>query len=166
MEIWKDIEGYDGYQISTLGRVKSLKGRNERILKVGTNHKGYKYVMLSKNNVPKMFTVHKLVANAFIKNTQNKPQINHIDGNKANNEVGNLEYCTNRENQLHAFKTGLHKTKKINQYDLQRNFIKTWDNISTIKKELKIDISHIGQCCKNIRKTANGFIWEYKDTIK
>ena len=107
MEIWRDIEGCVGHQVSNFGRVKSFKGKTPRILTPAPNHSGYLQVGLSCNNKVKKCRVHRLVAQAFIPNSLNKPQINHIDGSKANNNVSNLEWATRSENQLHAYATGL-----------------------------------------------------------
>lgn len=107
-EQWADITGYDGlYQISTFGRVKSFKTNQQRILRPALNTENYLIVHLWKNNKVKFFTVHRLVAQAFIPNPDNKLQVNHIDGCKINACVGNLEWATNAENIRHAFDTGL-----------------------------------------------------------
>lgn len=120
-ETWKDIVGYEGiYQISNLGNIKSLD--REVICKNGTvlyvkgkfknkiNHnRGYLMVALYKNNKSKNLYIHRLVAEAFIPNNDNKKTVNHIDGNKHNNNVENLEWATYTENNHHAFKTGLNK---------------------------------------------------------
>lgn len=109
-ESWKIIENYTDYQISNYGNVKSLKFNKERILKP-QNYKGYLNVYLLLNKNLKWYSVHRLVANAFITNPDNKPQVNHIDGDKLNNYVNNLEWVTCSENHKHAFKIGL---KSIN----------------------------------------------------
>ena len=120
-EIWKDIVGYEGlYKVSNLGRVKSLSrnfwnGVNwwkskEKILK-NNILSNYCIVYLYKNKKRKTKQVHRLVAQAFISNFNNKPEVNHIDGDKENNIVDNLEWCTHKENIQHAFKTGLKNSK-------------------------------------------------------
>lgn len=116
-EIWKDIKGYEGiYQVSNLGRVKALErvwysGRNgctkrtkpEHIMKYRlAKNTGYCLLKLVKNGVEKHVLVHRLVAETFIPNPNNLPEVNHIDGNKENNCVDNLEWCTEKENISHA----------------------------------------------------------------
>lgn len=107
-EIWKEIEGYDGdYLISNLGKVRSLKYKNPKILKPGKNMGGYYYVILCKNNIPKTSYLHRLVAENFIPNPDNKLTVNHLDANKLNNNVTNLEWATSSENNQHAWDQGL-----------------------------------------------------------
>lgn len=117
-EEWRDIQGFPNYQISNLGNVKSKERytkargnkiihRKERLLKIQTDHKGYKYVRLYNSNGFKAKKVHRLVAETFIENPNNLPQVNHKDGDKTNNCINNLEWCTDTENKQHAIKTGL-----------------------------------------------------------
>lgn len=126
MEIWKDVEGYEGrYQVSSLGNVKSLSrlvggkpGRggskkiNERVLKFGVGKTGYLSVSLRDGSSSKGCYVHRLVAQAFIPNPENKPTVNHKNGIKSDNAAHNLEWSTFSENTQHGYKTGLLKCKK------------------------------------------------------
>lgn len=119
MEVWKDIEGFEGvYQVSSFGRIKSM-GRVidrdkmgklvifEKILNPHIDQVGYPRLYLYKKNFKRRESVHRLVAFAFIPNTDNKPHINHINGEKTDNRVENLEWCTQKENVRHGFKIGL-----------------------------------------------------------
>ena len=183
-EIWKDVVGYEGlYQVSNFGRVKSLskfvnnnpKSKSigyytkEKLLKYFDNAKGYKLVKLYKNDENYTKKVHRLVAQTFIPNPNNLPQVNHIDGNKENNYVNNLEWCTNKENAIHAVKNNLRKkligkdnklSKKVNQYDLCGNFIKQWDSVTEAQNTLKI--RNISTVCYGKRNNAGGYIWKYQ----
>lgn len=112
-EIWKPIEGYEGrYEISNLGRVKSFY-REETILKPTTSFNGYYRLSIRINKTRKTIKVHRLVAKAFIPNPNNYPQVNHIDGNKKNNNLNNLEWCNSKMNIRHAYEIGLKKRKVI-----------------------------------------------------
>ena len=168
-EIWKDVKNYGGlYQVSNLGRIKSLPRNTNNKYKNGVikqnviRGKSYYYVNLY-NKGTKLFTVHKLVAETFIPNPNNLPCINHIDGNKLNNRVDNLEWCSYSGNEIHAYKHNL-KTplfKKVNQYDLNGNFIKTWNSIKEANNFY--GTSHISECCndKSNRNIAKGYLWKY-----
>lgn len=176
-EIWKNVKNYENiYQISNLGRVKSLERTindnggirilKEKILKQSIHYHGYLYVILNK----KKKYVHRLVAEAFLDNQNNYKEVNHKDGNKQNNRVDNLEWCTRSYNVLHSYKTGLLKAKKgekngkskaVMQYDLQGNFIKKWECIKEASKQLKIADVSISSVCKNKTKTAGNYKWEY-----
>lgn len=176
-EIWKDIEGYEGlYQVSNLGNIKSFarrgtQSRKEKVLKPTEEPNNYLSVFLYKNGVSKKTFVHRLVAKAFLSNEKSLPQVNHINGRKSDNRAVNLEWCTAKENEKHAFETGLHKvisgdehyaSKTIIQYSKDKTFIKEWACTRQIEKELGISHSNISRCCQHKRKTAGGYIWEYK----
>ena len=159
-EEWKDIQceiinGIKGYKISNYGRVKNHKGR----ITEGSNHEsGYLWISIS----PNQYLLHRLVAKTFIPNPENKDQVNHIDGNKKNACANNLEWCSNKENQIHKVNSGLSNcTKKIIQYDLQMNKIKEFNSQMEASKELKINNTKISSCCKERAKTAGGFIFKF-----
>jgi hypothetical protein len=162
-EIWKEViveEHIDTdkkYFVSNLGRFKNSSGMIMENYKVNEN--GYIRIYIYN----KTYALHRLIAAAFIKNPDNKEQVNHIDGVKLNNSVENLEWVTNTENQIHKFKTGLGNnfTRKITQFDLQMNKIKDFESIVEASKELKIGKSNIQGVLLNSRKTAGGFIFKY-----
>ena len=178
-EIWKDISGYEGlYQISNFGRVKSLNYNHTKKEKVlcEKNHKSnYVTVMLCKNGENKNKSIHILVASAFIPNPNNYPCVNHIDGNKKNNNVDNLEWCTHKQNVEHAIKTGLanhygmlgrtgaknNLSKKIVQYDLQGDVVNRWDCISDAARFYGIRSGNISNCLTGRKKSYKGYIWRY-----
>ena len=172
-EVWKDIKDYEGlYQVSNMGRIKSLKRyeksgskirlRNEKILKQ-KNTMGYNYVILSKCNKLKTYRIHRLVAETFISNPQQLPQVNHIDGNKLNNKAKNLEWCTASYNIKEAYRLNLSKTRKVIQYNLNGDFIKLWSSIANASKSLNLDTSAIVKCCKGKRNRVGNYLWRYND---
>lgn len=119
IEIWKRINDYPDYEVSNLGRIKSLSRIStrgfklqERIIKGGIDTRGYQMIHLSKKGIRKTFLVHRIVASHFIENPLNKEDVNHINGIKTDNYVSNLEWCTTKENVNHAFRIGLCKSKK------------------------------------------------------
>lgn len=160
MEIWKEVEGYEGlYQVSNLGRVKS----KNKTLHLNTNTYGYKHVTLSKDNVQKTVLVHRLVASAFIGNPSGKPQINHKDGNKNNNAESNLEWVTQESNNRHAIETNLRQVKKVAAVDNSGNVIKVLNNRMEVNEFLGRSVCQdlITRCCNGKRKTAYGYSWRY-----
>ena len=178
-EIWKDIEDFEGqYQVSNLGRIKSLKREancgkgkiiiKERILKNMIGKHGYYYVHLGKNGCKNAKTVHRLVAKAFINNNDNFPVVNHIDGNKRNNNVQNLEWCTYSKNIKHAYINNLKKPpeKEVLQYDTNGKFIKKWKSGKVAAQKLNINYCHISSCCTGKSKIAGGFIWKHANEDK
>ena len=150
-EIWKDIEGYEGfYQVSNLGRIKSFVGYNGheyvnrvRILNPYKQKAGKTYnrsvVKLRKNGLPKDFKVHQLVANAFLPNPKGLKVINHIDGNPLNNEVSNLEWCTQKCNIRHSIDSGMTvRTIHSIDRDTMISFLNNGFNYDEIASELGI----------------------------
>lgn len=163
-EIWKPISSYEGlYEISNTGKVNSLI--SGRILKPWTNNKGYLYVRLTKDGQHKTFSVHRLVANAFIPNTERMEQVNHIDGNKQNNCSENLEWCNDLQNRTHAYKSGLRKMKTIvgiKMFSADGIYINEFPSISEASRETGINVGNISRCCKGNCKTAGGYIFKIK----
>ena len=162
-EIWRDIEGYEGlYQISNKGHVKSLYKSSERILKSYDNGKGYLKVHLFKNTAFQSIYIHRLVAETFIPNLENKPEVNHKDENKLNNCVENLEWMTTKENSNYGTRNE-RISRKILQYSKSGDFIREWSGAHGVERVLGIDNSSITKCCKGKRKSSGGFVWKYKE---
>ena len=162
-EIWRDIEGYQGlYQISNKGRVKSLKWGKERILKPWINSSGYYYIILCNDSVKKAFRLHRLVAETFITNPYNLPEVNHKDENKKNNCVDNLEWMRHIDNCNYGTRNE-RISRKILQYSKSEEFIREWPSSHEVERVLKIAQTNITQCCKGKRKSAGSFIWRYKE---
>lgn len=166
-EIWKNIDGTNGeYQVSNIGNVRSLKKNKIRQLKIFDNGYGYLRVSLNINGKIKSEKVHRLVAKAFIPNPNDYPCINHIDENKYNNNVNNLEWCSYSYNNCYGkrIKKVVNKTsKKVFQYDKQGNFIREWNSAMEIQRELGYRANSICSCCNGKYKTSYNFIWKYKE---
>lgn len=152
-EIWKDVVGYEGlYQVSNRGQIRSLdkKVRNRygaqikrgKILKNQIGKRGYMVILLYKENKPKAITIHRLVCTAFNKNTENKPQVNHKDGNRFNNNSYNLEWVTQQENIKHAWENKLMNPKRGegagNSKLTEKNVIKIRSLLQKGKTQTKI----------------------------
>ena len=186
-EEWRDIKGFEGYyQVSNLGRVRSVdrviintgnKGENKRshykgkILRQAHRNKGYLGVILTKNSKQHSFSVHRLVAQAFIPNIKNLPQINHKDENKENNSVDNLEWCDCKYNinygswrQKQSYSHKGKYSKKVVQLDKSGHLIKMFNSITEAEKET--GIRHISAVARGQRKYAGGYIWKFLNEYK
>ena len=161
-EIWKDVQEFENYQISSFGRVKGKYG----ILKPQFD-RNYYHVTLFKNGKRKIKFVHRLVAEAFIPNPNNLPQVNHIDGVKTNNNLSNLEWISCKGNALHAFRLGLRNphdggtSKKIDVYYKNGIFYKTFNSLHEIQRVLGVNIGNCWSVLNGQRKQIKGFIFKY-----
>lgn len=194
-EIWKDIKGYEGlYQVSNLGRIKSLNYRHtgkEKILIVSNHNSGYKQLQLNKYGKGKMYRVHRLVAEAFIPNPLNLPQVNHKNEMKDDNRVENLEWCNSTYNinygtrnqqvsdalkgrkmsadaveNMAKTKRGIYNTKNskpVVQMDKTNKIIAEFPSMCQVQRELGLSIGHIYECCRGKRNTCGGYKWKYKE---
>lgn len=186
LEVWKPIENYPNYEISSWGNVKSKERyvkvgiknqkeclKKEKILKPQIDINGYKYVRLYNGDKWKYFKVHYLVAKAFIPNVNNEPTVDHIDRNKQNNEVSNLRWASYVEQANNKDKTNIienmkklgkkkypNRAEKIKQYDINGNFIKEHNSSREAGKLLNISEKTISSCVNGRSKTAGGFIWK------
>ena len=176
-EIWKDIEGYEGlYQVSSEGRIKSLSrltsnGRKiaEKILKPSNNGWGYLQVILCKDGKHINHRIHRLVAQAFIPNPENKPEVNHIDENKENNNVDNLEWVTSKENSNH----GTHKervakaqSKPVMGISLDGKSYLYFNSTMDAGRLGGFKQSAISACCRGERKTHKGYTWRFVEEVR
>ena len=163
-EIWKDIPNYEGlYQASNLGNIRSLKNRwgnriEPRLVKQQKTKKGYKRVRLSKKNKSKTFMVHRIIYITFIKDVENGLEINHKDFNRENNKINNLEMINHTKNVRYS------KAKPIIQLSLNNEYIRKWDCIRDVEKEIGIDHRQICACLLGKRQTCHGYKWKYKES--
>lgn len=200
-EIWKDVVGYEGlYKVSNLGKIKSLERKNKKyqskefIMKqcVGTNNYLIVNLYLLNSSKAKTFRVHRLIAETFIPNPNNLPCVNHKDGNKQNNCVSNLEWCSYSWNNKHAYLIGKkvvtekmkktfseikktenwkiknknfkRKSKKIDQFDKNGIFLKSWNGIAELQKHFnKKNLSSIYHCCNRVKhfNSSLGYKWSW-----
>lgn len=160
-EEWKNViineKTFENYQVSNMGRFKNSKG----IIMENYKHHIYNgYIIVNLNK--KQYKLHRLIASTFLENIENKPVVNHIDGNKINNAVNNLEWCTVAENNQHAINIGLKKcSKKIRQYNIDGELVKEFNSIADAMN--KTGIKSIKQVLYGKQNTAGGFIWKYLD---
>lgn len=163
VETFVKIEGFDNYEVSNLGKVRNIK--SGRILKPSLNKNGYLRLWLCKNNKRKHLYLHRIIATAFIDNPDEKPCVNHIDENKLNNDLSNLEWCTVRENLIHGTRTKRAAEKcfkKVIQLDLNDNVLNEFESMVQAEQETGVSRRNISSCCNGKRKSAGGYKWRRK----
>lgn len=187
-ELWMPVKGYEcKYEVSNYGDVVSLNYRQtgkRHPLSIKTGKDGYLRVTLCKKCICKSILVHRLVAEAFIPNPENKPFVDHIDTDRKNNCVSNLKWCNRKENANNPitlkrmgdnlrnlkriYREQISKKRKIKvaQYTLDGKLVKVWDSAKDAEISLSIFNSDICNCCKGNRKTAGGYIWKYYNNVE
>lgn len=174
---WRDVVGFEGlYLVSDQGEIKSVERRktnnggtqfvNERIRVLTPDRDGYLKVCLSKNGRHYVKSVHRLVAEAFIPNPYNLPVINHINEDKQDNRVENLEWCTVQHNTMHGtgrIRTAMKQGRAVVQLDMDDNAIDEFYSMGVASKATGIPQPNIFKVCNGERNTAGGYKWRYKD---
>ena len=180
-EIWKDVKGYEGlYQASINGKIKSINhirknGTNEyvqkgKILKFNLNSNGYYRVRLSKNGIAKTYRVNRLIALTFIENPLNKKTVNHINGNKLDNRVENLEWATEREQAIHRHNilkvpySDCKKCHEANKKKIIRSDGKIYNSLQEAKQDLNNTNAHITEVCQGKLKKTCGYSFKYLES--
>jgi len=181
-EIWKDVIGFEGlYEVSNNGRVRSLPREfiksdgtwmrtRGTVIHQNTTHDGYAQIILLKNGRKHTKKAHRYVAIKFIENPNNLPQVNHIDGNKKNNHVSNLEWCDGKHNQQHAVRTGLRKkyfgadhwnSREVYQLSFDGFLVGVYPSIVEAAKSVNRDVTTVHKVLIGTRKSCAGFKWTY-----
>lgn len=165
IELWRDIPNFSNvYEVSSFGNIRHK--RTQQIRTLSKTDRGYVQISLYNGKKIQSIRVHRVVARVFIPNPQGLTEVNHKDGDKANNHVDNLEWITRKDNMIHAVKTGLHNCNKIVlQYDKQGKLIKRWNSTMDIQRELGYFNSRISANClgvKGIGKYSYGYLWRYE----
>lgn len=182
MEIWKPVKGYEGfYEVSNFGKIKSVAvfshtagkvvmRKIPMVLKPETTHDGYKRVLLSLFGKKKKYSVHRIVAAAFIPNPNNYPVVNHKDEDTANNKADNLEWCTAKYNSNYGTlpkrisercKNDPRISKEVVQFSIDGDIINTFPSINEASRQTGAPAEVISRCCKRKARTSGGFRWAY-----
>lgn len=164
IEEWKKHKDFPNYEFSSFGNVK----KNGINIKLSYRENGSRFIYKRKE-----YSVHRVIAKLFIPNPHNKPQVNHIDGNRWNNIISNLEWCTNSENVKHsydflereftAFGENHNNSKSVTQYSKSESLINVFGGVNEAGRQLNIQFTNIAKCARGERKTAGGFIWRYEN---
>lgn len=162
-EEWRDVLGFEElYQVSNLGKVRTIK-KGEAEMSQQENRNGYLTVHLRNKGVERRAMVHRLVAEAFIPNPDEFRDVNHKNGNKADNRVENLEWVSHSDNMTHSFRELGKNVRHIVQIGLDGTFIERWNSIAEAAEATGICRTDIGACCRGERTMAGAFEWEYEE---
>ena len=173
-EIWLPIEGYDFYEVSNLGRVRRLESvvTNTngvtrkvpgKILKLAANKTGYLTVNLSKNGIVRTCSIHRLVSTAFLPKSDNKFQVNHLDEDKTNNTVENLEWCTAKENVNYGTRNK-RTAEKLQKPVLCVELNQIFPSLTDAARQLRLNVGNLGSVLTGRYKTTGGYHWKYAET--
>lgn len=160
--MWKTIEEFPSYEVNQNGEVRNSKtGLIRKLQKTNT---GYLQVELIKGNIIRNRRVHRLVALAFLPNPYNKEQVNHINGDKQDNRVENLEWVTQDENIRHSQEIGLsQKAIGVVQYTLEGEYVNEYESLTLAAKVVSGKTCSIHNCCKGTQKQHKNYVWRFKD---
>jgi hypothetical protein len=166
--MWVTLKEFPKYQINEVGQIRNIN-KLDKLKKLDITHKGYMVVTLyNVDGITYRRKVHRLVAQTFIPNQENKPQVNHINGNKQDNRVENLEWVTASENIQHAIDNGLNGNtsglpKKVKKYSLDGKFIAEYPSMLEAAYQNECHYTSISSACKGKQKTCKGFKWAFSD---
>ena len=161
--MWADLKRNSNYEVSDAGEIYSK--RHHKLLRPKVNHDGYLRIQLWSDNQCEFVGIHRLIAETFIPNPENKPFVNHIDGNKQNNAAYNLEWCTQKENIAHAWRTGLSHSRpnsrgmKVGQFTKDGTFIRCFPSQMEVERQCGYNHTNISYAIKH-KGTAHGYRWE------
>ncbi len=163
---WKTIKEFSDYKVCDAGEVRSFKRREMIVLKPGIGSQGYPCVILYRNGERNIRKVHRLVLYAFVGKCPDGMEVNHIDGNKQNNRLSNLEYVTKSQNVIHAYQNGLQvptHERAVEQFMKDEQFIAEYRSQCEASRQTGVNNRDISACCTGRRKTAGGCIWRFAD---
>lgn len=161
---WRQVLEHPNYEVNNLGQVRHKQRR--QILKPRSNNSGYQYVNFKVNGKNTNFAVHRIVANAFIPNPNGYSEVNHINYDKNDNRVENLEWVSSSQNKKHAYlKEENHKSrgKIVEQYSLNGDYIKSFDSVSEAANEFGCCVAAISNCCLGRTKSSQGYRWKFAE---
>lgn len=163
---WRGIPGYeDSYQVNALGEVRNIRTNPPRLLKPWRHPAGYTCVTLCKDKKKTKYLVHRIVAETFLPNPENKPQINHKNGNKADNNVDNLEWCSNAENAHHSAYILGNESTNAKRPVVCMDTLQVFPSISEAARAVGGCNQDIVKCCQGKRYTHKGVRWKYAEEV-